>query len=311
MSPIPNKSKKIIVLFGGLSSEREVSLSSGKAVIAALIEAGYDAHGFDLQNNIGDLLAALTPKPYAVFNALHGPGGVDGSIQGLLDLLQIPYTHSGVQSSALAMDKEMAKKIFRDTGLPTPPGRAFPVSEILAGDVMPRPYVVKPIREGSSVGVRIMHAGDNKPPIDSATWKFGDTAIVEKFIPGREITVAVMGERALGVTEIQTHLQFYDYEAKYAAGGSAHVCPAQIPSDIYTRACSIAVSAHQALGCRGVTRSDLRYDDTDGKSELYLLEVNTQPGMTPTSLVPELAAYNKISFPELVGWMVEHAAWGA
>jgi D-alanine-D-alanine ligase len=305
------KHKKVTVLYGGTSSEREVSLVSGKSVADALIEAGYDVKLYDVTDNIADLVKALTPKPDAIFNALHGPNGEDGTIQGLLDLLQIPYTHSGVMASALAMDKVAAKKIFIQAGLPVPPGDVFPVSEIIAGDVMYRPYVVKPIREGSSVGVRIMKAGDNKPPIDRRSWKFGDTAIVEKFIPGREITVAVMGDRALGVTEIQTHLAFYDYEAKYASGGSQHVCPAQIPPNMYAMACDYAIQAHQALGCRGVTRSDFRYDDTGERPQIFLLEVNTQPGMTPTSLVPELAAHNGISFKELVSWMVERAQCGA
>lgn len=304
-----NRDKKIVVVYGGNSAEREVSLVSGQSVLQGLKDAGYDAHGFDLNNNIPQLIAALSPKPFAVFNALHGPGGEDGSIQGLLDLLQIPYTHSGVAASAVAMDKEAAKKMFRDSGLPVPQGGVFPVSEILAGDVMARPYVVKPLREGSSVGVRILHPGDNKPAVDKNSWKFGDTAMVEKFIPGRELTVAVMGDKALGVTEIMTGNIFYDYEAKYAAGGSKHVCPAQIPLDIYDRSCAIALAAHQALGCRGASRSDLRYDPDKG--ELYLLEVNTQPGMTPTSLVPELAAYCGIGFSELVSWMVENAKWGA
>ncbi len=303
--------KKVVVVYGGNSSEREVSLSSGKSVMQGLADSGYDVMGFDLNDNIPDLVKILHPKPFAVFNALHGPGGEDGTIQGLLDLLEIPYTHSGVMASSIAMDKVVAKKIMTQAGLPVPQGGVFPVSEIMAGDVMPRPYVVKPIREGSSVGVTIMHPGDNHPPIDQANWKFGDRAIVEKFIPGREITVAVMGTRALGVTEIKTHLQFYDYQAKYAKGGSLHECPAKIPADAYKRACDYALLAHQALGCRGVTRTDLRYDDTQGKGEIYLLEVNTQPGMTPTSLVPELAAHQGISFPELVSWMVEHAAWGA
>ena len=303
--------KKITVLYGGTSSEREVSLVSGKSVAEALKQAGYDVKLYDVTDNIPALVAALTPKPDAVFNALHGPNGEDGTIQGLLDLLQIPYTHSGVMASSTAMDKVATKKILAQAGLPVPAGSVFPISQILAGDVMPRPYVVKPIREGSSVGVTILRAGDNKPPIDQKTWKFGAEAIVEKFIPGREITVAVMGDRALGVTEIQTHLAFYDYEAKYASGGSKHVCPAQIPQEAYDRACDYALKAHQALGCRGVSRADLRYDDTNGKNEIYVLEVNTQPGMTPTSLVPELAAYKGISFPELVSWMVENAACGA
>ncbi len=306
-----NKSKKIIVVYGGNSAEREVSLVSGRSVIQGLKDVGYDVHGFDLNNNIAEFVKALDPKPFAVFNALHGPGGEDGTIQGLLDLLQIPYTHSGVQASSVAMDKVMAKKVFREAKLPVPAGGVFPISEILAGDVMPRPYVVKPIREGSSVGVRIMKAGDNKPAINQSTWKFGDYAIVEKFIPGREITVAVMGDRALGVTEIKTDLEFYDYEAKYASGGAVHECPAKIPGPVYDQACKIALEAHNALGCRGATRADIRYDDTENKHELYLLEVNTQPGMTPTSLVPELAAHNNIPFPQLVGWMVENAKWGA
>lgn len=306
-----SKAKKVTVLYGGTSSEREVSLVSGKAVGQALKEAGYDVKLVDVSSDVADLVKSLHPKPDAVFNALHGPGGEDGTIQGLLDLLKIPYTHSGVMASALAMDKVAAKKIFEQAGIPVPPGKVAPISEIIAGDVIARPYVVKPIREGSSVGVRIVKAGDNRPPIDQETWKFGEEAIVEKFIPGREITVAVMGDRALGVTEITTKKQFYDYEAKYADGGSQHICPAKIPQDVYEKACDYAIKAHHALGCKGVSRADLRYDDTEGKHEIYVLEVNTQPGMTPTSLVPELAAHNGISFPELVSWMVENAECGA
>jgi len=262
----------------------------------------------DVTRDVDTLLAALTPRPDVVFNALHGRGGEDGTIQGLLEILRLPYTHSGVTASALAMDKPLAKQIFAQAGLPVVDGKVLSRDALLAGDPMPAPFVVKPPNEGSSVGVVIVRDRDNHPPLSAATWPFGERVLVEKFIPGREITVAVMGDRALGALEIQSNGAFYDYTAKYSEGGSIHVFPAPIPEAARAEACRIALTAHQALGCRGVTRADLRYDDTQGgPGRFYLLEVNTQPGMTPTSLVPDIARHVGISFVELVSWMVENA----
>ncbi len=303
-------SKRVTVLMGGFSSEREVSLRSGAAAAAALEQAGYAVATIDVRREIKTLVAGIeATKPAAVFNALHGPFGEDGRVQGLLDIMGIPYTHSGMMASAIAMDKPMAKRLFVDAGIPVPDGKIVTVAEVEAGDVLPRPYVLKPFNEGSSVGVHIVQAGDNAKPLGEEKWTYGDTLIAERFIPGREITVGVMGDRALGVTEITSDRGFYDYTAKYAPGGSRHVVPAQLPKDIYAEAQRLSVLAHQALGCRGVTRADLRYDDTH-KGEpgrLYVLEVNTQPGLTETSLVPEQAAAAGISFPDLVTWMVENA----
>ncbi|MGD9649258.1 MAG: D-alanine--D-alanine ligase [Dongiaceae bacterium] len=300
--------KKVAVLYGGWSAEREVSLVSGASVAKGLEEAGYKVSLIDVSRDLSKLLTSLTPKPDAVFNALHGQGGEDGTIQAILNMLQIPYTHSGMTASSVAMDKVVAKKILITQNIPVPEGKVASIEDILAHDVLPRPYVVKPVAEGSSVGVRIVRDGDNHPPIDKATWQFGKEALVEKYIPGREITVAVMGDKALGVTEIIAATNFYDYEAKYAPGGSRHVIPAEIKKQDYDQAMELALQAHQALGCRGVSRTDLRLDDTKAESRMYVLEVNTQPGMTPTSLVPEQAAYLGISFPQLVSWMVENAA---
>jgi D-alanine-D-alanine ligase len=303
-------SKSVVVLMGGVSSEREVSLSSGRNVAAALAAEGYAVRTHDVTHDVGALLAALDPRPDAVFNALHGRWGEDGCIQGVLELLAIPYTHSGLLASALAMDKPMAKKLFADAGLPCAEGRVVGRDEMLAGDPMERPYVIKPLNEGSSVGVIIVQAGNNQPPI-SGDWPFGAEVLVERYVPGREITVAVMGDRALGATEIRPKDGFYDYAAKYTEGRTVHLVPAPLPPAQYDRALAIALDAHNALGCRGVTRADLRYDDTEGEpGSFYLLEINTQPGMTPMSLVPEIAASVDISFGALVSWMVEHAACG-
>jgi D-alanine-D-alanine ligase len=295
-------SKRVAVLMGGWSSEREVSLVSGAAVAKALGEAGYDARTIDVARDPADLLARLTPRPDVVFNALHGRWGEDGTIQGLLDLLAIPYTHSGLLASALAMHKPTAKLVFERAGIPVAEHAVTSREGLAAGDPMPRPYVIKPLNEGSSVGVRIIRNGDNLSP-SAADWAFGDAVMVERFIPGREFTVAVMGGRPLAVTEITTDRGFYDYDAKYAPGGSRHVVPAQVEPAVYDEAMALAGRAHRALGCRGVSRADLRYDGR----RLYMLEVNTQPGMTPTSLVPEQAAYTGTSFPDLVVWMVENA----
>ncbi len=301
---------RVAVLYGGISAEREVSFSSGQQVIAALREAGFDVHPIDVGHDLGSVIAALTPKPDVVFNALHGRFGEDGAIQGVLDWLDSPYTHSGVRASALAMDKQAAKAVFISAGLPVAPGRMVPIAELEAADPMPLPYVVKPSNEGSSVGVEIIRGGDNRRAEIARSWKYGPAALVEEYIPGRELTVGVMGDRALAVTEIVAQANsFYDYESKYGNEGSRHIIPASVHPDTYARAMDVAVAAHRALGCRGASRCDFRYDDTAGEpGRLVLLEINTQPGLTPMSLLPEQAAYLGMSFPQLCTWMVENAA---
>jgi D-alanine-D-alanine ligase len=299
---------RVAVLYGGISAEREVSLSSGRQVIAALRSAGFEVTPIDVSADLRALLAALDPAPDVVFNALHGRFGEDGAIQGVLDWLGIPYTHSGVRASALAMDKAAAKAVFVAAGLPVAPGRVVAIADLTDADPLPRPYVVKPVNEGSSVGVSIIRAGDNRRAAVAGGWRFGPTAIVEEYVPGRELTVAVMGDHALAVTEIAPRQGFYDYESKYADGGSQHIIPARVHPSAYAQAMEVALAAHRALGCRGATRADFRYDDTAGEpGRLVLLEVNTQPGLTPTSLLPEQAAHLGIPFPQLCAWMVEHA----
>ena len=300
---------RVAVLYGGISAEREVSLASGRQVIAALRDGGYEVTAIEVGADLRAVLAALDPAPDAVFNALHGRFGEDGAIQGVLDWLGIPYTHSGVRASALAMDKAAAKAVFASAGLPVAIGRVVAIDDLADHDPLPRPYVVKPLNEGSSVGVSIIRAGDNRRAAVVEGWHYGPTAIVEEYVPGRELTVGVMGERALAVTEIAPMHGFYDYESKYADGGSRHVIPAQVHPDTYARALDVAVAAHRVLGCRGASRSDFRYDDTAGEpGRLVLLEVNTQPGLTATSLLPEQAAHIGMSFTRLCGWMVEQAA---
>lgn len=296
-------SKRVLVLMGGWSAEREVSLVSGAAVTAGLRTAGYDAAAFDVTRDLAALFAALMPAPDVVFNALHGRYGEDGCIQGLLDILAIPYTHSGVLASALAMDKPTAKRLFADAGVPVAEHVIADREAVVRGAVMAPPFVIKPFNEGSSVGVKIVRSADELARWAREPWPYGSRVMVERFIAGRELTVAVMGDRALAVTEITTERGFYDYDAKYAAGGSRHVVPAQLDPFVYAEAQRLAVLAHQTLGCRGVSRADFRFD---GES-LYALEVNTQPGMTPTSLVPEQAAARGMSFESLVAWMVENA----
>jgi D-alanine-D-alanine ligase len=299
----------VAVLKGGWSAEREVSLVSGRDCAKALREAGYRVSEIDVSHDIGDVLNNL--KPDVVFNALHGQWGEDGCIQGLLEILQIPYTHSGVMASAVAMDKERAKVLFEDVGIACAPSLVVSRDKAVHSHMMDPPYVIKPVSQGSSVGVFMVREGDNRPPeaLQDSKWTLGDDVMVEKFIPGRELTVAVMGDRSLAVTEIDPKASFYDYESKYGEAGSAHVLPALIPDNIYSQACELALAAHQVLGCKGVSRADFRYDDTEHREgELIILEVNTQPGMTPTSLVPEQAAYVGISFVELVSWMVEDAS---
>jgi D-alanine-D-alanine ligase len=305
--------KRVAVLMGGWSSEREVSLSSGEGCVAALRRAGYEVTPIDLKRDVGALAKALEPKPDVVFNILHGPFGEDGRIQGLLDMIGVPYTNSGALASALGMDKAASRAMFKAAGLPMAPGEIWDRTTLLAHAEPARPYVVKPIAEGSSVGVHVVFEGDNVDlRMIAADLTAHARVIVEKYIPGREIQVAVMGDRALGAIEIRTPRRFYDYVAKYTPGESQHFMPAPIHADAYRAACELGVAAHKALGCRGVSRADLRYDDTAGEpGTLYLLEVNTQPGMTPTSLVPEIARHDGISFEALVAWMVENAACDA
>lgn len=301
--------KHVAVLKGGWSPEREVSLVSGKGCADALRQHGYRVTEIDAGRDLADQLLKL--KPDVAFNALHGRWGEDGCVQGMLEILNIPYTHSGVLASSLAMHKERAKAMFRAAGLPVAESVVVPRETAALGHVMEPPYVIKPVNQGSSVGVFIVRAGENRPPVEltSSEWNLGDEVMAERYIAGREITCAVMGEEMLGVTEIIANTAFYDYDAKYAAGGSRHVVPAQIDADLYVEIQRVTLAAHKALGCRGVSRADFRYDDTrGGKGELILLEVNTQPGMTPTSLVPELAGLAGYSYGELVSWMVEDAS---
>ncbi|GEO81827.1 D-alanine--D-alanine ligase [Pararhodospirillum oryzae] len=299
-----SRPRTITVLMGGCSNERAVSLNSGQAVSQALERAGFAVRPLDVTHDIGALIESLSAdRPDVVFNALHGRFGEDGAIQGLLDLMGLPYTHSGRLASAVAMDKPTAKLVFADAGIPVASHVIADRASVLAGTAMDRPYVVKPLNEGSSVGVTIVTEATNDLPFTRDDWPFGDRVMVERFIPGRELTVAVMGDRALGVTEITTARGFYDYDAKYIPGGSRHIIPAPVAPEVAKEAMRLSVIAHQALGCRGVSRADLRFD---GES-LFMLEVNTQPGMTSTSLVPEQAALAGLSFEALVTWMVENA----
>jgi D-alanine-D-alanine ligase len=302
--------KHVAVLMGGFSSERPVSLSSGAACADALEKEGYRVTRVDVGRDIARVLADL--KPDVAFNALHGPFGEDGTIQGVLEYLGIPYTHSGVLASALAMNKEKAKKIAALAGVPVAEARTLDRFSIGPEHPMKPPYVVKPVNEGSSFGVVIVKEDQPHPPqvIASSEWRYGDTVMVERFVHGRELTCAVMGDVALGVTEIiPVGHSFYDYDSKYVPGGSKHECPAKISPNIYQKILTLSLKAHQAIGCRGVSRSDFRYDDRYSENgELVWLEVNTQPGMTPTSLVPEIAAEAGHSFGELLSWMVEDAS---
>ena len=304
------KDKHVAVLMGGFSSERPVSLSSGNACAATLEEVGYKVTRIDVERNVGSVLAEL--RPDVCFNALHGPFGEDGTIQGILEYLAIPYTHSGVLASALAMNKAQAKKVAKAAGIPVAESKVVNRFEIGDRHPMKPPYVVKPVNEGSSFGVVIVQEGQSHPPqvVSSAEWRYGDRVMVERYVHGRELTCAVMGDVALGVTEIiPTGHSFYDYDSKYVAGGSKHECPAKVSPNIYQKIQTLALRAHQAIGCRGVSRSDFRYDDRHSENgEVIWLEVNTQPGMTPTSLVPEIAAHAGHSFGDLLSWMVEDAS---
>ena len=295
---------------GGFSSERPVSLSSGNSCAEALEAEGYRVTRVDVGRDVGSVLAELGPD--VAFNALHGPFGEDGTIQGVLEYLAIPYTHSGVLASALAMDKEQAKKIAKAAGIPIAQSKIMSRFDIKNKHPMPAPYVVKPVNEGSSFGVVIVKEDQAHPPqmISSTEWGFGEKVMVERYVHGRELTCAVMGDVALAVCEIiPTGHSFYDYDSKYVPGGSKHECPAKISLNIYQKIQTLSLKAHQAIGCRGVSRSDFRYDDRHSENgELIWLEVNTQPGMTPTSLVPEIAVQAGHSFGELLSWMVEDAS---
>ncbi len=302
--------KHVAILYGGLSAEREVSLRSGAACAAALEAQGYKVTLIDVDRTLSQRLADL--RPDVAFNALHGRFGEDGIVQGILEMLAIPYTHSGVLASSLAMQKDRAKDVMQAAGIPVAPGLTMHRLDVAKGHPMPPPYVVKPVSEGSSVGVLIVNKDHQFPPqeLTRSDWDHGDIVLVERFVAGRELTCAVMGEKALDVIEIRAaDGGWYDYNAKYARGGSIHVLPADLKGNLYHSVQDFALRAHRALGCRGVSRADFRYDDRPGGTgELVVLEVNTQPGMTETSLVPELAAYVGLSFGGLVRWMVEDAS---
>ena len=294
---------KVAVLMGGPSAEREVSLSSGRECAAALREAECDVIEVDAGPDVAARLIEIAPD--VVFNALHGRWGEDGAIQGILEWLRIPYTHSGILASALTLDKQRTKDVYRKVGLPVVESVLASADAVRAAHVMPAPYVVKPFNEGSSVGIYIVHEDANGPP--QLADDMPDEVMVEAFAPGRELTTTVVGDRALTVTDIITD-GWYDYHAKYAPGGSRHVLPADIPAEIFDACMEYALRAHDALGCRGVSRTDFRWDEARGLDGLILLETNTQPGMTPTSLTPEQAAHVGVTFPELCRWMVEDAS---
>jgi D-alanine-D-alanine ligase len=302
----PLDGRHVAVLMGGLSSEREVSLSTGKGCVAALERLGARATAVDAGHDVANVLERL--KPEVVLNVLHGGWGENGGVQGVLEILGLPYTHSGILASALAMDKAKAKAVMAAAGVAVPGGGLFNRFEAAKNHVMAPPYVVKPNAEGSSVGVFLVFEGANSPPQELAapSWTYGEEVMIEPYIAGKELAVAVIGDKALAVTEIIPTTGFYDFEAKYGDGGSRHVLPAPIPGHVADEAMRLAERAHSALGCRGVTRSDFRYDDI--KDVLVLLEVNTQPGMTPTSLVPEQAAHLGLGYDDLVKWIVEDAS---
>lgn len=301
--------KHVAVLMGGWSAERRVSLASGKACADALEAEGYRVTRIDVGRDLAERLAEV--RPDVVFNALHGPYGEDGTVQGMLEIMGLPYTHSGVLASALAMHKEKSRVLFKAAGIPIAEGKVVHRLRAAESHVFPPPYVIKPEAQGSSVGVFIVREDQAHPPQElyAEDWAYGDHVLVERYVPGKELTCAVMGDVALGVIDIVPAQGFYDYDAKYAPGGSIHILPAKIKPKIYQEVQKLALRAHQALGCRGVSRADFRYDDrADGVTGLVCLEVNTQPGMTETSLVPEMAAHAGHSFGDLVRWMVEDAS---
>jgi D-alanine-D-alanine ligase len=305
-----NKDLHVVVLMGGWSSEREVSLTSGRGVAQALRERDWsNVTEIDMDRNVAQVLAGVQPD--VVFNALHGTPGEDGTVQGMLDLMQIPYTHSGLETSVIAIDKELTKMVLVPHGVRMPAGKVVASESLFAADPMARPYVVKPVNEGSSVGVAIVTAeGNYGNPIGrdvEGPWHHFEKLLAEPFVKGRELTVAVLNDEALAVTELKPVAGFYDYDAKYTDGLTVHVCPAEVPEDIARSMLDMAAKAHQLLGCKGASRSDFRWDDEQGEAGIYLLEINTQPGMTPLSLVPEQAKYRGISYGELVERLIEEA----
>nr|WP_294850824.1 D-alanine--D-alanine ligase [uncultured Sphingomonas sp.] len=305
-----NRNLNIVVLMGGWSAERPVSLMSGKGVADALRAQGFiNVTEVDMDRNVAQVLAGI--RPDVVFNALHGTPGEDGTVQGMLDLMQIPYTHSGVTTSAIAIDKELTKGVLVPHGVRMPKGKVVKSSSLYEGDPMNRPYVLKPVNEGSSVGVAIVTEGGNYGhPISARAegpWQHFETLLAEPFIKGRELTVAVLGEESLCVTELKPKAGFYDFDAKYTDGLTEHVCPADVPENIAKAMMDMALTAHKLLGCKGASRSDFRWDDELGEAGLFLLEVNTQPGMTPLSLVPEQAKQRGISYGELCEQIVTEA----
>jgi D-alanine-D-alanine ligase len=302
-------SKHVAVLMGGWSAEREISLRSGQACADAAERSGYRVSRLDVTREVAARLREL--KPDVALNVLHGRPGEDGTLQGLLEIMGIPYSHSGVLASALAMQKDIAKTVLKAAGVPVPGGVVATRAEAASRHLLPPPYVIKPVAEGSSVGVFIVREDHKHPPqeLTRADWTFGDRVLVEPYIPGKELTCAVMGDKALGVIEIVPAVKFYDYEAKYAPGGSKHLLPAPVSAEIYEECRRLSLAAHRALGCRGVSRTDFRYDDSLADTKgLACLEVNTQPGMTEMSLVPELAQHAGIGFEDLVRWMIEDAS---
>jgi D-alanine-D-alanine ligase len=306
---VTERTLHIAVLMGGWSAERPVSLMSGTGVADALESLGHRVTRIDMDRDVALRLAEA--KPDVVFNALHGSPGEDGTVQGMLDLMGLPYTHSGLATSVIAIDKQLTKQALVPHGIPMPGGRIVATEELFERDPLPRPYVLKPVNEGSSVGVAIVTDEGNygNPIAREATgpWQEFDELLAEPFIRGRELTTAVLGDRALAVTELRPKSGFYDFDAKYTEGLTEHVCPAEIPDDIAEACKAIAVAAHQRLGCRGASRSDFRWDDSQGVEGLFLLEVNTQPGMTPLSLVPEQGRAVGMSYPQLVQWIVDEA----
>jgi D-alanine-D-alanine ligase len=300
---------KVAVLMGGWSAEREVSLTSGAGVAEACERLGHETVRVDMDRNVAQVIAAI--RPDVVFNALHGTPGEDGSVQGMLDLMGLKYTHSGLATSVIAIDKQLTKQTLTPHGIRMPGGHVVKSESLYLGDPLPRPYVLKPVNEGSSVGVAIVMAGGNYgDPIGRDTagpWAEFDELLAEPFIRGRELTTAVIGDRALAVTELKPKSGFYDYDSKYTDGMTEHVCPANIPDDIAQACLDMALKAHRVLGCKGTSRSDFRWDDEKGVEGLFLLETNTQPGMTPLSLVPEQAKYLGISYDQLVQTILEEA----
>lgn len=310
MSAVINRDLNVVVLMGGWSAEREVSLTSGQGVVEALRSRGWtNVTPVDMDRNVAAVLAAI--RPDVVFNALHGTPGEDGTVQGMLDLMQIPYTHSGLETSVIAIDKELTKMVLVPAGIRMPKGEVVASESLHAGDPMARPYVLKPVNEGSSVGVAIVTEDSNYGnPIGrdvEGPWRHFERLLAEPFVKGHELTVAVLGGEALCVTELKPKVGFYDYDSKYTDGLTEHVCPAEVPKNIAAAMMDMAARAHRLLGCKGASRSDFRWDEEQGEAGIYLLEVNTQPGMTPLSLVPEQARQRGIDYGELVERLIAEA----